>query len=331
MMKRIISAALVLLMTAAPALAEVFTGTTVARSTIAIDADAGGILDELYVQSGSVVKKGEVIARLRTTKVFATQNGTVARIHATEGKETEGTVLEIDPVSRYTIHCTSDEAYDSISSNLVHCGETLYMKCTTNGTHQGRGRVYSIDNETYMLEATAGEFYVGETVYLYRDPDYAYKKLVGTGTVVSGATEAYEGEGKITAIHVSEGEYVEKGELLYEVIDGEGVEIIAPADGVIINCEVENGAGIEENQIIANFVSYDDICIAVSMMDDQIVQVSVGDSAALSYSCYGEDRLIPGIVTAISGTKQDESYIAYILPEEVPVQLGMTVETRIDF
>lgn len=330
MMKRIISASFVLLLVVVPALAEVYTGTTVARSTIAITVDAGGILDELYVQPGSIVQEGEVIARLRTTKVFATQNGTVARIFTKEGKETEGMVLEIAPVSRYTIHCTSDGAYDSISSNLIHCGETLYMKCTSNGTHQGRGRVYSIDNETYMVEATAGEFYVGETVYIYRDPDYAYKKLVGIGTVVSSATEAYESEGKITAIHVSEGEYVEKGELLYEVIDGEGTEIVAPADGVVTACEAEAGASIEDDQTVASMVSCADICIAVSLTDDQIIQVSVGDSAALTYSCYEEERLIPGIVTAISGTKQDESYTAYISAEDMPVHLGMSVEVRID-
>ena len=319
-----------MLMIAVPALAEVYTGTTVAYHTAHITADAGGILEEIYIRPGSAVREGEVIARLRTTKVFASQNGTVARIHAKEGKETEGTVLEIAPVSRYTIHCTSEEAYDSISSNLVHCGETLYMKCTNNGTHQGRGRVYSIDNETYMMEATAGEFYVGETVYIYRDPEYAYKKLVGVGTVVSSASEVYESEGRIAAIHVSEGEYVEKGELLYEVIDGEGTEIIAPADGIITSCEAEIGANIEKNQSIASAAAYADICIAVPLTDDQIAQVSIGDSAALNYSCHDEDRLIPGTVTAISGTKQDESYMAYILPEEAPVQLGMTVEVWID-
>ena len=331
MKKRIISAILVLLISAAPALAEVFTGTTVARSTMAITADAGGILEEMYVQPGSVVKEGEIIARLGTTKVFATQNGTVARIQAEEGKETEGTVLEIAPVSRYTIYCTSDEAYDSISSNLVHCGETLYMKCTVNGTHQGMGRVYSIDGETYMLETTAGEFYVGETVYLYRDPEYAYKKLVGVGTVVPSATEAYESEGKIAAIHVSVGEYVEKGELLYEVIDGDATEILAPADGIITACEAENGASVTDSQSIASLAAYDELCVAVQLEDVQIAQVSVGDSAMLIYSCYGDERLIPGTVSAISGSKQDESYTAYISAEAIPLHLGMTVEVRIDF
>ena len=329
MMKRMISTVLALLMTTAPAVAEAFTCTTIALSTMAVAAEADGVLDELYIRPGSAVQAGEVIGRLRTTKVFADQNGTVARIHAKEGKETQGTVLEIAPVSRYTIHCTADSAYDSISSNLVHCGETLYMKCTVNGTHQGTGRVYSIDGSTYMMEATGGEFYVGETVYIYRDAEYAYKCLVGTGTVVSSATETYESEGRITAIHVSEGEYVEKGELLYEVIDGESIEITAPVDGIITACETA-GANVVSGQLAASLAPYDEICIAVQLEEDQISQISVGDSAALVYSCYAEERLIPGTVTEISSVAQDGSYTATILPQEAPAQIGLTVEVRID-
>ena len=330
MMKRIISVILVILMTAVPALAEVFTGTTVARSAMPVIADAGGILEEMHIQPGSAVKEGEVIARLRTTKVFASQNGTVARIHAKEGKEAEGTVLEIAPVSRYTIHCTSDEAYDSISSNLVHCGETLYMKCTTNGTHQGSGIVYSIDSETYMVEATAGEFYVGETVYIYRDPEYAYKKLVGVGTVVTAATEAYESEGRITAIHVSEGEYVEKGELLYEVIDGEGTEIVAPADGIITACETENGAAVENGQIIAEYVRYSDILVSIQVDETSVAGISVGDEAFLTYAGDADEQIIPGKVISISHLSTDENYTVYVQPETTLPCLGTHVSAQID-
>ena len=329
MMKKIVSLCLVLLFTAFPALAEVFTGSTVARNPQSITADAGGIIEELLVQPGSAVKQGEPIARLRTTKVFASQNGTVARIHASEGKETEGTILEIAPVSRYTIHCTSDGAYDSISTNLVHCGESLYLYCTKNGTHQGRGLVYSIDGETYMVEATAGEFYVGETVYLYRDQDYSKKQRVGIGTVVSAATEAYKSEGRIAAIHVTEGEYVEKGELLYEVIDGETTEIVAPADGIITSCEAENGANVASGQSVAALAAYVDICIAVQVEESLIEQLSPGNPASVCYLSDVQERQIPGMVIEISTLAQDGYYTAYVAPSEPPAQLGLSAEVQI--
>lgn len=297
---------------------------------MSITANAGGVIDELYVRPGSYVKEGEIIARLRTTKVFATQNGTVARIYAEEGKEIQGTVLEIAPVSRYTIHCTSDEAYDSISANLVHCGETLYMKCTANGTHQGSGRVYSIDSETYMVEAAAGEFYVGETVYLYRDPDYTYKKLVGIGTVVSSATESYESEGKITAIHVSEGEYVEKGELLYEVINGEYTEIIAPADGIITACGTENGAAVENGQLVAEYAFSSDILISIQADESSLAGISAGDEAAIIFASDTDEQRIPGTVIGISHLAETESYAVYIQAETMLPFLGMHATVHID-
>ena len=318
------------MMTAVPALAEVFTGTVAAGSTMAITADAGGVLEELYIQPGSVVREGDVVARLRTTKVFASQNGTVARIQAQEGKETEGTVLEIAPVSRYTIHCTSDEAYASVSSGLIHCGESLYVKCTANGTHQGRGRVYSIDNENYMLEATAGEFYVGETVYLYRDPDFSREQRVGIGTVVSSATEAYESAGRIAAIHVAEGEYVEKGELLYEVIDGEAAEIIAPADGIITACNVESGAAVENGQAIAEYAPGSELLVSIQVDEASIAGISAGDDVSVIYAGDADEARIPATVSSISHLPESESYTVFIQPEELPPYLGMHATVYID-
>ena len=330
MLKKIISISLALLLIAVPAMAEVFAGTTAARNRTPVVANAGGTIEELYIQPGLAVKEGETIARLRTTKVFATQNGTVARIHAKEGKEVQGTVLEIAPVSRYIIHCTADGAYDSAASMLVHCGEELYLYCTKNGTHQGCGRVYSLDNETYMVEATAGEFYVGETVYLYRDPDYSSKQRVGIGTVLASATEVYEDEGRITAIHVSEGEYVEKGELLYELIQGEGVELNSPAGGIITACEAGKGTAVSDGQTIASLVPYDEICIAVQVDESMIGRLSVGDSAKLRYCCDLQERLISGQLIEISEVVQDGCYTVYISPEETPAQLGLSVEVWLD-
>lgn len=330
MRKRILSMALVWLLSIAPAFADVFSGTTTACNPQAVTADAGGIIDEMYVMPGETVNAGDVIARLRTTKVFAAQSGTVARIQGREGKESQGTVLEIAPVSRYTVYCTSDGAYDSVASNLVHCGEQLYLFCTKNGTHQGRGRVYSIDGETYMVEATAGEFYVGETLYIYRDEDYSYKHLVGVGTVVTAATEAYESDGRIAAIHVSEGEYVEKGELLYEVLDGECADIVAPADGIVTACSAENGAKVSDGQSVADVAAYADICIAVPLDEGQAAKVLPGDSAALCYVCSGDEEWISGTVIEILRVSKDGSYTAYIAPQTAPDRLGMTVEVEID-
>ena len=99
---------------------------TVAGHTVTVAAASGGTVSEVCAQPGDVVAEGDALANLRTRKVFAEKDGTVARILAAEGTAVDGQVLELSPVSRCTIYCTVDSAYQSASSTLVHAGEALY-------------------------------------------------------------------------------------------------------------------------------------------------------------------------------------------------------------
>jgi len=148
--------------------------------------------------------------------------------------------------------------------------------------------------------------------------------------VVSSTTEAYESDGRITAIHVSEGEYVEKGELLYEVIDGESVEIVAPADGIITACETENGAVVENGQPIAEYALSSDLLIAIQVDESSIAGVSAGDVASIVYAGDTSEQHIPGIVTGISHLIEAESYAVYIQAETILPFLGMHATVYID-
>ena len=227
MRKKVLAGVLAMIMLAPAALADVYEGKTVAASSVSVEVEAGGILESLDVMLGETVAEGDVIGSVRATKVFATQDGTVALLNVSEGDSVDGTVLEIMPVETYQIYCTVDNAYQSCESTLVHSGERVYLKCTANGTHRGVGVITKIENDEYRVLAIGGEFYVGETVYLYRDEDFSTKQRIGKGTVVINDTEAYEASGTIARLHVSEGEYVERGELLYEITDSENTEIIA--------------------------------------------------------------------------------------------------------
>ena len=329
MLKKILTGALAALLCAAPALAEVYVGTTVAGHNLSAAAACGAQVEAVYAQTGSKVAEGDVLATLRTTKVFASQSGVIARIQAVEGQEISGTALELQPVSRYDIYCTVEKAYASSATMLVHSGESLYLRCTANGTHQGTATVTSIEGETYMAAATGGEFYNGETVYLYRDPEFSYSSLVGVGTVVAAATEIYETEGRITKLHVEEGEYVERGELLYEMIDGDSAKIIAPADGVVITCDIQAGDSVEEGQIAATIVPQEDIQIEIQVDEAMAASLQIGDDVAMTYACDAGESLVPGEILEISRLGDDGLFRVYISPEYPPEYLGMTVNVRI--
>lgn len=314
----------------APALAEVYTGATIARSSTSILSPASGVLEEICIQPGATVQQGETIARLRTTRVYAQEDGTIAVVEGEEGREIDGTVLSIQPVSRFDVYCTLDGGYDTIANNLVHVGEEMYLSCTTNGTHQGAATVSSIDGETFMALATGGEFYNGETVYLYRDPDFTYASLIGKGTVLAASAQEYQDSGRIVKMHVAQGEYVQRGELLYEIIDGEETEITAPADGVITACQAQEGANAQQDAALATLVPWEEILVSVQVEEAMAAKLSPGDAADMTYAADSQELLVSGTVEEISHLAQDGMYTVYIRPETPPSRLGMTVQVRLD-
>ena len=170
------------------ALAEYYEGKTAALSTVTVCAEADGKIEAVRVLEGQRVAAGEALFRLRSERTFSSQDGTVSLVSVKEGDKVSGSVLEIMPVERYTIHCTVAKAYQSAASTLIHSGETVYMKCTADGTHRAIGTVSQIDGSEYRVLTLGGELYVGETVYLYRDGDFTAAQRVGIGTVVVSDT-----------------------------------------------------------------------------------------------------------------------------------------------
>lgn len=328
MQKRILVGLLALCLLTGGALAEVYAGTTAAGRTVPVAAESGGTLDEVHVQSGDVVAEGNALASLRTTKVFAAEDGTVARILAKEGAAINGAVLELSPVSRYTIHCTVDGAYQTASATRIRAGESLYIRCTINGTHRGTGIITRIDGAEYRVETTGGELYIGEIVYLYRDADFTYTQRVGIGTVVTADTLPYESQGTLIRLHVSEGEYVERGELLYEIAEGRETELTAPTGGIVTEA-ASPGDALRANQTVFAIAPFDEILVEIQVDETTAGQLSPGDPTELIYADDPEEASIPGTILSVSRVIENDLCTVRIAPEDPPARLGLTVYARI--
>lgn len=322
MRKRVWILALAALWTASSALAEVYTGQTVAAETLRVEAEQGAALSEVCVEAGDQVAEGATLAQVRATRVFASQDGTVARLLAEEGDSVDGSVLELSPVSLYTIYCTVDSAYSAADTKLIHSGEALYIRCTANGTHRATGIVTQIDSDEYRVLTTGGELYVGETVYLYRDADFTTSQRVGIGTVVGSEVESYEAAGVIQRICVEEGETVERGELLYEYTASDEAALVAPADGIVVEVDSEAGA--------FTVAPLNSICVEAQVDEETAARLSVGDTLSLSYASDPEEAKIPGEITRISAVTEDGLYTVRIAPEETPERLGLSVTVYFD-
>lgn len=310
------------------ALAEYYEGKTAALSTVTVCSEETGAVEAVRVLEGQRVEAGETLVQLRPERTFASQDGTVSLVNAAAGDTIDGTVLEIMPTERYTIYCTVDKAYQSAASTLVHSGETVYIKCTKDGTHRAVGIITQIDGEEYRVLTLGGELYVGETVYLYRDDAFTTAQRVGIGTVVVSDTQAYEADGKLTRLLVAAGDEVERGQLLFET---DGGAIAAPTSGIITSVSCQAGEAVEENQAVAELVPDGEIGVEIQMDETEAARVSIGDAALLTLAGQEDEDAIPGTVVAIAGIAESDQYTVRIRPQtDQALPLNMSVGVRVE-
>lgn len=352
----VLAAALVM-MVSAQALAEVsFDGTVISQETVAVEAPFGGLVDEVALRRGDVVKVGDAVATLTTTKVYAPADGVVSGIFAREGDDTEGittrygAVMYIEPTNKYIISATTEKAYNSSATKYVHIGEKVYLSCTKDGTHVGTGVVTSVSeadesgNTPYKLEVTGGEFYMGETVGIFRDPGYASSTRIGRGTIQQNAAFAIKGTGSVLKLHVKVGDRVERGELLFETVDGalDGLyamdnTIAANLNGIVASVDVTPGAEVAKGAKLITVYPEDAFQIEIKVSELDMKDIQEGDRVAIEFEWDVDGVMrLEGQVSGIShlsdapaegaAAGSEAEYSAYVDFEPVEgVRLGMSV------
>jgi len=357
------------LLAGVPALAQVtFQGTVVSSKTIAVNAPFGGIVDEITLRKGDPIQLGGPVATIRTTKVFAEMDGTVSGIFAREGDQTEGiterygAVMYIEPVNRYVVSATTEKAYNSSETRYIHIGERVHLACTKDGTHVGTAVVTNVGGETsgdsssgdsssgssstasyttYKLEVTSGDFYMGETVGIYRDSDHSSESRIGRGTIKQNAAVAVKGTGSILKMHVQVGDRVERGEVLFETVEGvlDGLYamdniIYSPLNGIVATVDAVQGSAVEKNGKLISIYPEEALQVAIKVSELDLREIHEGDKVSIEFEWdLDGTRQVPGVVSSISrvGEEQtdknsDAQYTAYInfTPDET-VRLDMTV------
>ena len=350
--KNVLAAILAALFLPAAGLAEtVFAGEVTAGDTQVIAAPYGGLVQEVSVRAGDSVEIGDPIAVIETDRTYSMTDGTVSGVFAREGdsaegiKERYGALVFIEPINRYTLEATTDKAYNSSENRYIHIGETVYLSCTKDGSHQGRGVVTAInaeDESKYTVEVTGGEFYMGETVGIYRDREYARESCIGRGTVSRTKTVAVNGEGSVLRMHVRPGDRVERGELLFETVKGtlDGLyapekQVVSDTAGVIATVDAQNGTSVEKNAKIATIYPEDKMQVKMVISEADLMDVEVGDKANIEFNWDTQSgKRFEGTVSSISylseskegDRPQGAEYVAYVdfVPDET-VRIGMTV------
>ncbi len=330
---------LALLLFACPALAEsgVYEGAVVATQAVNVLAPCDGTIEADALRVGERIATGDPVATYATQKVYATGDGTVAAVWAYEGAEIDGTLVTVEPICKYTIYCTVDGGYESPETYFVHAGESLYLKCTSDGTHRGTGIVTSVDGETYMVAGTGGTFYIGETVYLYRDSDFSSTQLVGIGTLVAADDTYYAATGTVIRLYVQPGDRVERGQILYETLGCAETEVIAPVAGIVAS--VGSAAQDTETSAADGAVSAGDVLAVINPADSLMVEISVPEASLSDLIVGGSVSVVfaddpntryPGNILSISNIEEDGAYAAQIAVTRTDLRIGMTCDVVAD-
>ena len=160
-MKKTATLGALLLALALPLAAQaetVFAGEVTAGTTQVIAAPYGGLVEDVRVRVGDSVKIGDPIATVETRKTYASTDGTVSGVFAREGDSADGVktqygaLVYIEPMNRFTLACSTEKGYNSSENRYIHIGESVFLKCTKDGSHQGRGIVTAIDDGTMPNE-----------------------------------------------------------------------------------------------------------------------------------------------------------------------------------
>ena len=251
-LSRVAAILLILVLAAGTACADTLSlnGTIEAGETVPVYAPIGGTVESVSVEQGMRLNTGDTIFSYRTDKTYASEDGKIAGVFVQAGDDAEtmteryGADLYIEGNSVYTVSASTQKAYASAETKMIHTGESVYLM-SKKGRY-GVGIVTAVDGNNYTVRITENDFITGDVIYVYRDSEYSAKQLIGRGTVARANPTAVNTTGAIVNVAVKNGDEVRRGDLLLETLTGtfdgyrmSGTSVAAQETGIVASVSVE--------------------------------------------------------------------------------------------
>ncbi|MER1993454.1 MAG: HlyD family efflux transporter periplasmic adaptor subunit [Eubacteriales bacterium] len=318
-LSRVAAILLILVLAAGAACAESLSlnGTIEAGETVPVYAPIGGTVETVTVEQGMRVNAGDAIFSYRTEKTFASEDGKVAGVFVEAGDDAEtmteryGADLYIEGNSVYTISASTQKAYDSKETKIIHTGESVYLMCKKG--RYGLGIVTAVDGTSYTVRVTEGDFIMGDVVYVYRDSDYSSKQLIGKGSASRANPTAVNTTGAIVNVAVKDGDEVKRGDLLLETLTGtfegyrmSGTSVAAEETGVVTSVTAEAGAAVTKGDIVAKIAPISGMRVEALVNTDDRKELKAGDRVTITLES-DETRTYEGTVRYISELPEEDS------------------------
>ena len=346
MSKRVLSIilGLSLLLSAGLASADTISlgGTVTAGGTVEVYAPIGGTVGNVAVEVGQEVGEEDILFSLKTTKVYAEEDGTVTGVFGQPGDSAQtvadryGAILYLEGSAVYSVSASTGNAYNSTETKFVHVGEKVYLQCRSNKERVGTGVITGIDGTSYTVEVQSGSFIPGDSVDIYRDIEYSNTERIGRGTVNRVSPTAVTGSGSIVRIAVEDGAQVKKGDLLLETLDGSfdgcymsGTDVPAGQAGIIGSLNVSQGSAVQKDSVAAVIYPLDQMRVEATVPEDSRGSIHAGDPVTIELEA-DESKVYRGTVTLVSAVaEQGTEEVSYrVLVQFVPddaIRFGMSV------
>ncbi|MBR6164650.1 MAG: HlyD family efflux transporter periplasmic adaptor subunit [Clostridia bacterium] len=331
----------VLLITGACADSITLSGTVIPAESIQVCAPIGGTVGAVLVEAGQKVQAKDLLYTMRTTKIYAEEDGTVTGVFGQPGGSADtvtnryGAVLYLEGKNAFTVSASTDNAYATIETKFVHAGETVWLQCRSNADRKGKGIITKIDGNSYEIEVTEGNFIHKDSVEIYRDEAHTATLKIGRGTASRTTPTAVTPTGAIVQIAVKDGDEVKRGDLLLETLDDNfegyvmsGTEITAGQAGVVGSISVQTGDSVQKDSVAAVIYPVDKMRVEATVPEEYSSQIQEGDSVTVELET-DENRTFQGTVVLISSVAEEGAeevcyrIVAEFTPDEA-VRFGMS-------
>ena len=239
------------------------------------------------------------------------------------------------------MEANSEKAFNNSENYFIHRGERVYLTCVADGTHQGTGMISGVTETGYNIEVTGGEFYLEEKVYVYRDEKRSKESRIGKGTVKRSDAVAVEGTGSVLKLHVKNGDFVERGELLFETVDGvlDGYyapdnSVKSPVTGVIASDPKGAGEAVTKGDTLMMVVPAKSFQVEFEVPEADLFLLEEGQAVSMELLWdNATEKTYTGVITGISHMNEEQKegtdkklYKAYASFEaDERIRLGMTM------
>ena len=345
-MKRILTfillSCLTLCLSAVSAESLTLAGTVTPAESVPVYAPIGGTVGEVIAEAGQTVSADDVLFSMKTSKVYAQEDGTVTGIFGQPGDSADtvteryGAVLYLEGSSAFSVSASTDNAYNSTETKFVHVGETVWLLCRSSSARSGSGTITAVSGTSYTVRVDTGSFIPGDSVDVFRDAAHTNNLKVGRGSVERVSPTAVTASGAIVSIAVSDGDQVSRGDLLQETLDGSfdglymsGTEISAGRSGIVGNLNVERGGTVQKDSIAALIYPLESMRAEAYVPEDSRNLIREGDAVTIELEA-DESKTYPGTVVLVSSVAENgEGEVTYrVLVDFVPddaVRFGMSV------